>query len=475
MLRARWILLALLWFAGLAAGAGRAAAQPLPPEVAQALLQSQVPPEHLAVVVQELGAATPRLQAQADVPMQPASLFKLVTTTAALDLLGPAFSWPTQVWLDGPVRRGVLHGSLVIKGSGDPKLVVERLWLLLRRVRQLGVRGIDGDIVLDRTAFAAPAGSPADFDGQPLEPYNVQPDALLLNFKSVIFGFVPDPARKVARVTVEPGLAGMRFDDAVPLDGGPCGDWHAKLKASFDDPRRVRFAGRYPLDCGMREWPVAPPEPQHFDARLLDALWHETGGTLRGSVRDGAAPADTPPLFTLRSPPLAEVVRDINKYSNNVMAQQLFLTLGAVLRDSGTPEAARQVLTQWMGERFGAAAAGTVVDNGSGLSRDTRISARLLAQVLQAAYAGPAMSELMSSLPVSGTDGTARRMPGAPGRAHLKTGSLRDVAGIAGYVLGASGKRYLLVALINDPHAPAARAVLDTLVQWTGDDLTPPR
>ena len=471
-----WNLLGRLAFAAAGASAGGVPAQPLPPEVVQALQQAQVPPERMAVVVQEVGASAPKLQHQADLPMNPASLFKLVTTTASLDLLGPSYTWSTPVWLDGPVRGGVLEGSLAIRGSGDPTLVLERVWLLLRRVRQLGVREIRGDIVLDRSAFASGAGGEDSFDGEPLRPYNVRADALLLNYKSVVYTFTPDPASKVARVTAEPALAGVAVDATVPLADGPCGDWRARLLASFADPRAVHFAGRYAADCGERSWPVAPPEPGRYNARLLEALWRETGGVLRGSVHDGPAPAARPPNFVVSSPPLAEVVRDINKFSNNVMAQQLFLTLGATLRGEGTPEAARQVLAQWLGARFGdAAMADTVIDNGAGLSRGQRLTARLLGQVLQAAYAGPTMPELMSSLPVSGMDGTLRRMPGAPGRAHLKTGSLRDVAGLAGYVLAASGKRYLLVAMINHPNAPAARMALDALVQWTADDTAPSR
>ena len=96
------------------------------------------------------------------------------------------------MWLQGRIEDGVLHGDLVIKGSGDPKLVLERMWLLLRRVQQLGVREIRGDIVLDRSALLGARASPADFDGEPLRPYNVQPDALLLNYKSVLLTFTPD-------------------------------------------------------------------------------------------------------------------------------------------------------------------------------------------------------------------------------------------------------------------------------------------
>ena len=173
----------------------------------------------------------------------------------------------------------------------------------------------------------------------------------------------------------------------------------------------------------------------------------------------------------MTSPTLAEVIRDMNKFSNNTMAQQLFLTLGATQRGAGTPEAARDVLQQWAATRLGERAArGLVVDNGSGLSRETRVSAQLLARLLQNAWASPVMPELMSSLPVTGLDGTMKNARGNPGRAHLKSGSLRDVAGVAGYVLSNGGRRYVLVAIINHPNANAARPALDALVQWTAGD-----
>jgi D-alanyl-D-alanine carboxypeptidase/D-alanyl-D-alanine-endopeptidase (penicillin-binding protein 4) len=194
-------------------------------------------------------------------------------------------------------------------------------------------------------------------------------------------------------------------------------------------------------------------------------MWREMGGKLGGSVRDGAAPV-TAPAFVSVSPALSEVVREINKFSNNVMAQQLFLTLGLNRGGSGSPEASREVLRRWLGERLGRAAEGAVLDNGSGLSRETRLSAQQLARVLQSAWASPVMPELMASLPVSGTDGTLIRSKATPGRAHLKTGSLRDVAGVAGYVLAQNGRRYVVVAVVNHPNANAARPAIDALVQW---------
>jgi D-alanyl-D-alanine carboxypeptidase/D-alanyl-D-alanine-endopeptidase (penicillin-binding protein 4) len=462
----------LLCGLGLALLAG---ARPLPAEVADALRAAQVPSDALAVMVQPAGRPdVARLALNERAPVNPASLLKLATTVAALDLLGPTFAWTTPVWLQGPVRDGVLDGSLVVKGNGDPKLSQERLWQLLRRVRALGVQTVKGDIVLDRSAFAVPDGAAGDFDGEPYRPYNVRADALLVAWKSLQLVFTPDAARGVALVSAEPALAGVLVDASVPLlPAAPCGDWRGALKADFTDASRVRFAGGYPLACGERLWPVAYAEPSSFNARAVEALWRELGGTLGGSVRDGSAPADVPPTFEIASPPLAEVVRDINKYSNNVMAQQLFLTLGQVLRGAGTPAEARDVLNRWLDERFGHDAAGVVIDNGSGLSRDSRMSALLLARLLQWAWASPAMPDLLASLPASGLDGTLRRSKAPLGRAHLKTGSLRDVAGVAGIVHGLSGQRWVLVAVVNHPNAnaPEVRAAFDALVRWTADDL----
>jgi D-alanyl-D-alanine carboxypeptidase/D-alanyl-D-alanine-endopeptidase (penicillin-binding protein 4) len=462
----------------------------LPAAVSAALQQAQVPPEALAAVVQAVDDGPVRLAWNGSAAMNPASVFKLFTTYAALDLLGPAWTWQTPVWVDGPVRQGVLDGSVTVQGSGDPSLVEERVWLLLQRLQQAGVRDIRGDIVLDNSAFAPSPTAPGDFDGDAMQPYNVQPDALLLNFKSQTFQFRPDPANGVAWVAADPSLSGVQVDASVALASGPCTDWRGALKAQTDDPSRVHFDGRYPAACGEQAWPMASADPAHYNARLIEALWRQMGGQLAGRVRAGRAPVGLPPSFTWTSPPLADVVRDINKYSNNVMAEQVFLSLarttsaaeGDEIDAPAAPPAqlpvsqqdARRRLMRWIAGRWGEAdASRTVIDNGAGLSRQTRVSAQLLDRLLQSAWRSNVMPELVSSLPVSAVDGTLRRAKLPPGVAHLKTGSLRDVAALAGYVLGDSGRRYVLVALINHPRAAAARPALDALVRWTRDDADP--
>jgi D-alanyl-D-alanine carboxypeptidase/D-alanyl-D-alanine-endopeptidase (penicillin-binding protein 4) len=457
----------LLMLASLAFGA-RAAT--LAPEVEQALQRERIPLDAVAVVVQEAGGAS-RVSLNATQPMNPASVVKLLTTYAALDELGPAFTWKTPVWLGGPIKAGVLEGHLHLQGRGDPKLTLERLILLMQRLRQMGIAEIRGDIVLDQSAFVVPEGTTADFDNEPLRPYNARSQALLLNLTATLYTFTPDVPAGVARVSAEPALDGLAVDATVPLSNGPCNDWRGALKP-VQDASRLRFAGSYPAACGEHVWPRAAADARAYAQRLLATLWRDAGGKLAGTVREGPAPA-APPSFELASPNLADVVRDINKFSNNVMAQQLFLTLA--LQASGNdrvgPDDARETLRRWLAERQGERLDGVVIDNGSGLSRETRVTAGLLARLLQRAWGSAVMPELMASLPVTGLDGTLRRSKAQSGRAHLKTGSLRDVTALAGYVLGASGRRYVLVAIVNHPNANAARPALDALVQWAAEDL----
>ena len=443
------------------------AAEALPPKVDQALRQAAIPRDALSVVVIPLGAGTPktaRLLYQADVSRNPASLMKLVTTSAALDLLGPAFTWRTPVAVDGVVRDGVLLGHVYLRGQGDPKIGVEQVWLILRRLQGMGIQKIQGDIILDRTAFEVPPQDPGGFDGEPLRPYNASPDALLLGYKSFLLHFVPDAANKVARVHVEPPLAGMLVQASVSLSNADCSDYRASLKADFQNPLRISFAGAYPLACADKVWPVAYADPPQFAPRTIHGMWLQLGGQLSGRVREGAMPPHLKPLWSHESPSLAEVVRDINKFSNNVMADQLFLTLGLNQRGLGNAVNTKAVIDAWWRERFGQEP--PFMDKGSGLSREARITPQALAGLLQWVWLQPFMPELMASLPLTGVDGTLKRSK-STASAHLKTGSLRDVMGVAGYVDAAQGQRYVLVVIVNHANAYQARPVIDALIDWT--------
>ncbi len=477
---------ATLWLSGPAA----LAAEPrLPKAIAQALARAQVPASAVSLLVVDAnGQRPPRLSHRAGESMNPASVMKLVTTYAALDVLGPDFLWKTNVTMDGSVQNGLLDGNMLVRGGGDPKLVVERLQALLTQVQASGVRAIHGDIVLDRSAFSEAAGDAAEFDGEPLRPYNTQPDALLINFKTLMMTFTPDLAQGRALVRTEPPMAGLLMDDSVPLlPSAPCGDWRSDLRASVDSPSRVQFLGSYASACGERVWPSAYADPSSFAARAIEGSWKVLGGLLTGQVRDATAPelamlrsrgtlsGNTSPL-RLESPslPLLEIVRDVNKFSNNVMAQHLFLSLGLHGKlgqtQAGTFEAGRAATQAWW-LKILPAAAPPLLDNGSGLSRSGRISARSLAAMLQHAAKSPLADALADSLPLVGVDGSMReRAKAATGRAQIKTGSLRDVSAVAGYAQGASGSRYIVIGIVNHPNASAARPALNTLIEWAVQD-----
>ncbi len=467
------------WFGACPALAQTRHTPPLPASVIKALRQAQVPPQGLSVLITPLPTEpgqvpAPRLAHNEQEVVHPASVMKLFTTYAGLQLLGPDFTWRNRIYTDGPVQGGVLQGNLIVRGSGDPKLVVERLQDLIGQIMAQGVREVRGSIVLDRSVFDVPPRKDP-FDDEPLRPYNVSPDGLLLNFKSIIYTFSPDPANGRALVRSEPPLAGLALPADVPLRSGPCQDWRSELRADFSQNLQTRFSGSYASGCGERAWPVAYPHPDDYAPRVFQALWLQAGGQLTGQVVYGATPAKATLLLEVRSLPLAEIVTDINKFSNNVMAQQLFLTLSSELGAPGRFEASRLRLDQWWRKQFPGLPA-PVLDNGSGLSRSERSSALTLTALLQRASQGEAAQVFRNSLPIAGVDGTMARLKerqpkaAAIGKAWLKTGSLRNVASIAGYVQGDSGRQYTLVAVLNHANAQQARPALDALLEWTVRD-----
>ena len=447
----------------------------LPPDVAAHLKAAGIPLTAVGIVVQEAGVTRPSLALNATRALNPASTMKLVSTYAALELLGPNFLWKTQAWAGGTLTGDVLDGDLVLKGGGDPKFTLEGLWLFVRALRARGLREIRGDLVLDRTYFDTAEHDASRFDAEPLRPYNVGPDALLVNFKSVRFTFSPNAERGIAQVIAEPKPAQLELVQSVRLTDGPCNDWRARLKADIQNGAtgaRVAFSGLYPTSCGERAWNIALLAHPAYIHGVFRQIWEESGGVLRGTVRDGQAAPAARLLYTQESPSLSEVVRDINKYSNNVMARQLFLTLSAELhRLPGSNERSAEAVKAWLAQKR-IEAPELVLENGSGLSRLERISAANLARVLEAAFQSSVMPELMASLPLVASDGTMRRRlryDSVAGQAHIKTGSLSDTRAIAGYVLDRLGRRQIIVFLINHPNAAAGQAAQDALLRRVYD------
>ena len=465
----RWLrttMLACLCVSGITV----AQADAIPAVVRDALTRARLPTSSVSFFVQEVGASRPWVEAQADVLQNPASLMKLLTTYVALEQLGPAYTWRTTWWVDGTVQADVLEGDLYIKASGDPKFVWEHLWMALRELRNRGIRQWRGQLIVDRSVFAWLDHDEGRFDGDPLRAYNVGPDAWLLNFKVSTLRFMPMDQRLA--IEIEPHPPGTALMADVRLVAGGCGDWRSRLKVDVSDPHRWFVRGDYPRECGPKAWPLSLFPADEYARQAVAQLWSELGGTLAPgfTVRAGSLSAQARMMFETRSPALADIVRDINKFSNNVMARQVFLSLAAAQEPQVAATAQRaEALVLDALARKGIDVKGIAIENGAGLSRTDRVTAGQLGRVLLSAWRSGVMPEFVSSLPVVGQDGTMRRRltdPGLPGSAHIKTGSLQDVRGIAGYVLARSGKRYVVVSIAHHPNAGAAAPAHDALLEW---------
>lgn len=449
-----------------------AAAAPhgLPRPVLQALGRASIPAEAVGAIVEPVDAGAPVVANQAGVAMNPASVMKLVTSFAALDLLGPAFRFHTDFLANAPIEDGVLQGDLVIRGGGDPKLTYERLWQALHQLRSRGLREIRGDIVIDRAYFAPGSFDPGRFDNEPRRGYNVGPDAFLVNFGAVQFTFTPEG--EAVRVTAEPDLPNVEIASRVRSVPGVCDAWRKDLRYDVQQNGMLAlatFSGTIPADCGVRRFTLAVLDPATHTESVLRWLWSEAGGTLRGKVRSGPTPTDSKLVYREDSEPLAVLVRDMNKYSNNVMARQLFLALATEKAGlPGNEAASAELVRTWLAQRR-INAAGLHIENGAGLSRDDRISAATLAALLRVVWQDPLMPEMASSMPIFAIDGTLKGRPAsdAAGHAHLKGGTLNGVQSVAGYVVDRHGKRWILVMMVNHPNGNAAQPAIDALVQWT--------
>ena len=449
----------------------------LPGEVHRLLQRFKIDPGSLGLLVQEVGSDTPLVARNADKAYNPASVMKVVTTAVALDELGPDHTWRTDALINGSISGGRLLGDLVIRGDGDPFLTTERFWKLLRELRNRGIEEIAGDVVIDNGRFQVAAENPGDFDGRPYRAYNALPDAMLLNFAVTSFLFRPVPEAGEVAILAEPPATTLAIDNRVKLTGGQCNGAHYRVRMHVErrsDGSTVTFSGDYPASCGEFELSRSVLDNLPMVAGAFEAMWADMGGRIGGVVRVGDTPATARRLYGLESRTLGEVIRDMNKWSNNVMTRMLLLTLGAERGgEPGTEAKGEAAIKAWM-TRHGIDGSEVSVENGAGLSRTARLTPRALGELLHAVWKSPLMPEFIASLPIAGTDGTMRkRFRRGPlrGRMHIKTGLIHHVRAMAGFVLSRSGRTFIVVSLHNYPNIHGGRGtdIQDALLGWVGE------
>jgi D-alanyl-D-alanine carboxypeptidase/D-alanyl-D-alanine-endopeptidase (penicillin-binding protein 4) len=446
----------------------------LPEPIARALASLGIPASGVSIEVRRLGASEPFLSHLPAEPRNPASVMKLVTTYSALEVLGPDYVWPTEVYFDGDFDGRRLYGDLVLKGHGDPFLVLEEFWKMLRVLRRVGLSEIEGNLVLDDSHFDIPPEDPGAFDDQPYRTYNVVPNALLANFKAVQFFFLADPVNSRVLVSADPDLANLDIRNRLELADGPCRGYQGGISFNVADPgemSRVVFEGAFPAACNNYSLTRTVLQHDTYLYGLFRTLWSDLGGSLEGKLAHGEVPDSAALITTWRSPPLGEVIRSINKNSNNVMTRHLLLTLGAEMRGTpGTEAGGIDVVHEYL-RSIGVHDGSLIVRNGAGLSRESRVSAGMLVDMLEHAASSAYAPEFIASLSIAGLDGTTRgRYDDASGNGvmHVKTGRLDHVSGLAGYAHAEDGTLYALAVLVNatDAHRGLGQELEKVVLQW---------
>lgn len=448
----------------------------LPPEVSSALKKAGISHQDIAVYVQAVEQDTSILISHnADKGMNPASVMKLITTNAALELLGPAYRWKTEVYKNGTVNNGILNGDLIIKGYGDPSFKAQDFWRLLTTLQQAGIKNITGDLLFDKDYFDKTVEDQPVFDTEIWRAYNALPSTFLVNGRNTSFRL--SAAENSVQINQEFELPEVQIINRMKLVEKGCASWRNTMNYQIESTEAsasVIFNGTFSPSCGEKYLELSLFDDEKYAFFTFKKLWRELGGNFNGTLKIAEMPDSAVKVLEQNSDPLGYVVRDINKWSNNLMARQLLLTLAAErVGAPATVAKGDEAIQTWLRSkslRFNE----LIVGNGAGLSRNARISAMHLGQMLVSAYHSPVMPEFMASLPILAKDGTVLgrlKESQANGRAHLKTGSIDGVSAVAGYVLDAGGHRYVLVVLVNHPKATASKAAQDALIEWVSQQL----
>ena len=448
-------------------------AQSLPDPVQRVITGHKLPPSAYSLYVREIGQPEPVLSINQDLPLNPASTIKTLTTLAGLEVLGPTYQWRTQVYALGAVNDGVLDGDLLIKGGGDPFLVEENLRSLLKNLRLRGIHRIAGDLVIDASVFDESVSTEALIDNDTRRAYNVLPHAMMVNFQTVSFHFQPHSNGREVIVQADPALPNLHIRNQLRQQNGNCTGFQRGIRFDINDAgNEVTFSGNFPSGCEQYTLVRSVLDTPSYAYGLFHVLWKELGGEIDGELRvETLADTTTTALLTHESPVLADIIKSINKFSNNMMTRHLLLQMG--LEKYGAPATVAKgidAVHDYL-DLLGINRSALVMVNGSGLSRDARVTSSLLADVLERGWQIPTMPEFVASLPLSGLDGTLRsrlQADGPRGSMHVKTGSLDDVAAVAGYVHARSGKHYVVIAILNHTSADAGpgQELSDALLNW---------
>lgn len=433
------------------------------------LLTNKVRGGHWGAIVVSLTRGDTLFTRNADALMQPASTLKLFTTGLALDRFGPAHQLDTDVLRDtGLDRNGTLDGNLYLRGGGDPSLSTRFLgWAsspmdrLARAIALTGIRHVNGDIVADASAFTDQP-IPEGWKRRYLSAAYAAPvSALSLNENIVWVAVTPDGRR--ASIALEPATTAFTITNKVTLRPGAKGAGIAVYRRAEGD---LEVRGWIGTKAPTRRYSVVVDDPPRFAAGALRASLASLGITVDGTIREGVTPASATTVASLESPPLAEIVSEMNRESINHVAELLFrdAARAAAPDHIGSVAAGQTALDEFLSTKVGVPNGEVRVSDGSGLSVRDSVTPRAMVNLLGYAHRASWSSAFHASLPVAGESELLKarmRRTSAQGNLHAKTGTTNTVVSLAGYVTAENGEILAFALIYNGADRWNARAALD--------------
>ena len=423
-----------------------------------------------SIFIQSTSSPIPLASWHAHKKRSPASVIKLLTTYSALMELGYDYRWETKFYYTGTIRRGVLRGDLIVKASGDPTLKTRDVDSIVSAIRSHGIRQITGNIILDKSIFRISSRNNSGFDKNRYSPYNAMPDALMFNQRKSTVCVSPH-GRKVYTTKDIPDLS-YRVINKMRLVNGSCRGSRSWPRVSIKN-RTMIFSGKLSKNCSDRKICKVVTKPHLSFYYTLKSKIKKKGIKYTGKMKLRQTPKSAKYLFSHFSKSLEEIISITAKKSNNLFARQIMLTLGVTQYGKpGTLQKGRNGVERILNKHHILERGKTFIENGSGLSRISKITAQSLGNLLLDGYHNYG-DRWMQTLSIAGIDGTIKRRfrySSVFGRAWMKTGTIRGVANIAGYVEGAFGERYVVVVLVNDKYSRKyGRKLANKVIEWVAD------
>ncbi len=456
--------------------------------VEQLILDRNYARETVGIMVTDIERDSMLVSLNPDTLFNPASVMKLITGAAALELLGVGHSFKTTVYIDSTFNRdsGILHGNLYIHGGGDPGFLVERMWLFVQQLRHRGLQKITGDLILDDTYFDTDINGPGFGEDTSSRSYEAPIAALSANFNTVAVHVTPGGSIGAPIViTPFPSMKGVKIITTAKTS--PAGT-SARLSVKtelMDGKTAVLVYGDMSLDEKPRYIYRKVWNTWENFGWICQGLFEECGILFNGTVRHEAAPDSlktTEPFYTFESQPLPLFVFNMFKYSSNFAAEMLFKSMASEY-DSlpGSWESGAGVVSQWWKKKRylrRKTKSIPVVKNGSGMGGGNRVSARHITNLLEYVWQNKSSApEFVYALSIAGVDGTLQErftISHLKGIVRAKTGTLnsRGVSNLAGYIL-LPKKTYAFAVLVNNSeqsqfsHWTLQQRILETVVRRT--------